>query len=128
MREAASLALNRLFLWISLAVILTHALTPLGSAAVRGQGSAFSAFTADVSLRAREGTVKRHKAAQAEPRDEPGIGIPGGGDTEADASYLLIQESGRTAPLSELHSQSAVALVRAPHDAFRARAPPAKLH
>lgn len=123
MREAAGRTLNRLFLWLSLAVILTHALIPLGSPAIRAQGSAFSAYTGDVSLRGREGSVARAYATQADP-GEPGAGLPGGADPNSATPSIPSALTGPDHSAAQLHSIPTVRPSWAPYDAFRARAPP----
>jgi len=67
-----SLALHRsafsLFLWLSLAVVLAPALDPVGSPLREVSGSAFSAFTSEVSLGpSRAAPPERERKFQAMP-------------------------------------------------------------
>ena len=125
MSQAARPPVNRLFLWLSLAVILTHALIPLGSPLVRGPGSAFSAYTGDVSLGSRTAAkAKRQKTEQAKPPDvSTGVAI-----AIADAGGVIPPAPhGALAPTSAPAGSAPPRLelpAQAPHDAFRARAPP----
>jgi hypothetical protein len=67
-----SLALHRsafsLFLWLSLAVVLAPALDPVGSPLREASGSAFNAFTSEVSLGpSRAAPPERERKFQAMP-------------------------------------------------------------
>ena len=73
--------------WLSLVTVFTHAVLPLGSPLARSAGSAFSAFTADVSLvpsrRGQSGKLKKQLSMAAEDslsatsiEVDPSAGLP----------------------------------------------------
>lgn len=61
---------NALFLWLSLAIVLVPALASSGSPLRVTEGSAFSAFTSDVSLGpSRAAPIEEDGSAQTAPGD-----------------------------------------------------------
>lgn len=122
------LSLNRLFLWLSLATILTHALLPLGSPLVRGSGSAFSAYTSEVSLGSRSAPAKakRQSGALAEPNESPDSGVVSADDL--DGAPPAIAPPPDAVPRSQRASQAPPPLLVLEPAAspFHARAPPAR--
>jgi hypothetical protein len=73
---------NALFLWLSLATVLVPAIGSSGSPLRLTEGSAFSAFTSDVSL----------GPSRAAPIEAPGEGLTSGGD--GDGASASIASSG----------------------------------
>lgn len=65
-------------LWLSIATALGHAMVPAGSPLERGQGSAFSASTSDVSLGASStGAAKINRTAASDDQGSaPDFGPP----------------------------------------------------
>jgi hypothetical protein len=64
---------RRVFLWLSLTVVLTCALGSFGSAVQASSGSAFNAFTSDVSLGPERASVpEKARKEQAPPAGAAG--------------------------------------------------------
>jgi hypothetical protein len=112
-----------LFLWLSLAVVLAPALDPIGSPFGGATGSAFSAFTKEVSL----GPAR----AAAPERDRKNLALPAGGDARsgilADAAQFFpfaVFPLLRVAPESAFQALPLRRLTGIAARAFRARAPP----
>lgn len=108
-------------LWLSLAMVLGHALAPVGSPVVRKSGSAFSTATYEVSLGpARAGIAAKLKRFQIAD-DEDG----GGPDLPALLLAAAPVPPAPAAPAIPIPASGFVPAAFGPGDAFRARAPPA---
>ena len=115
--------LHLIGLWLSIAMVLGHALAPVGSPVARTKGSAFSASTSDVSLGpSRAGLTAKIKRAQ------DGTGDGAAGSDERPAPFPA--PAGPPAPAAR-HDDAPVfriASAAAPSGAaprpFDARAPP----
>jgi hypothetical protein len=72
-------------LWLSLAVVLTCAVGSFGSPVQASSGSAFNAFTSDVSL----GPVRASEPEKQRKEQRPAAGSAGQANTLRAASFLL---------------------------------------
>lgn len=109
-------------LWLSLAMVLGHALAPVGSPLARKSGSAFSAATYDVSLGAgRGGLAGKAKRLQA-AADDDGGGPDLGPDLLLAAAPVLPVPSRTT--LLPATDAGFVPAPFGPGGGFSARAPP----
>lgn len=112
-----------LCLWLSLAMVLGHALAPIGSPLTQKSGSAFSAATWDVSLGpVRAGLNTKVRRAEAGPHDHEG------GPPDSPAPVLLAAITALPQPASgaaayPFHDEFAAAPFGADGH-FHARAPP----
>ena len=110
--------------WLLLLSILVHGLIPAGSPLEASRGSAFSAWTADVSTAPRP-QVLGLKQAQLSSSDDRG----GRGDDPADTPHAILPPSlPRLQPpagASETERPAAVGAGAAGAASFDARAPPA---
>lgn len=102
--------------WLLLALILLHALLPLGSPLARASGSAFSAATVEVSLAPPRGSEILEDARAAAPGD--GEGGPGG-----PPAFLLLGMVRRRSPAHEAPDTRPRLPFRL-RQPFDARAPP----
>lgn len=113
--------LNLSALWLSLAIVLGHALVPLGEPLHSRSGSAFSAFTSDVALGPERGDeAVELRRASADRDGQPSLS---GGDApflaSASASFALAS----TPPRPTEFRYPALAAQDAPRR-YQARAPP----
>ena len=70
------------WVWLALAIVLAHALTPLPPSLQARSGSAFSAFTSDVTLGPVRGQDPAKARSGANDRDRQ-LHLSGGGDLAA---------------------------------------------
>lgn len=122
-RSEETVRTRALALWLLLFSIFTHALVPIGSPLQRANGSAFSAFTSEVSLSPDR---KAQARQQRQLQDAGGEGSDGGdpsGDDLARAApaalapQLAQQSRFAAAPAAEPAAEGGAA-------AFDARGPP----
>jgi len=110
-----------LFLWLSLATVLVPALGSSGSPLRITEGSAFSAFTSDVSLGpSRPAPIEQDETTQSVPGD----GADGAIVQAAAASSLSIPAIFRPAPGRGFADPPAPRLARIAAGPIGARAPP----
>jgi hypothetical protein len=105
-----------------MAIVLGHALAPVGSPLVRASGSAFSAATADVSLGPARPLLANAKPSQAAD-DETGPTFDHPPVLVA-ASYTALPRSPESAPTFAPATEPARPSPRS--QGFDARAPPAR--
>jgi len=111
-----------LFLWLTAATVLAHALVPVGSPLARAAGSAFSASTTDVAV--KPGKKRALAEATCDTRCADGEGCTSEG---ADASALLAHVANPAAARGSAAVFSCRESTTAPTRhafAFHARAPP----
>lgn len=121
-----TLALRRwgyfVFLWLSLGTAAVHAIVPLGSPLVARSGSAFSAFTSDLSLgpqRAAQPEKGARHHSLPDPGTDGGQGIFASQAAAAAALQLSADSAAPPAPLA-----GGPFATERPSSRFQARAPP----
>ena len=111
-----------LFLWLTAATVLAHALVPVGSPLARAAGSAFSVSTTDVAV--KPGKKRAPADATCETRAADGEGCASeGADAPALAPHSADPPAPHDASSAFAHAESSPAPSRHAF-AFRARAPP----
>lgn len=110
------------FLWLSLAIIFAHALSPAGSRLLSSSGSAFNGFTSEVSLGpSRSSHPERDKTRKTEIAK----GDPGGNSAPAVLAAGLAPLPDQGPVSSDFRPESGTgAPYPVPARSFRARAPP----
>lgn len=108
------------FLWLSLAIIFAHALSPAGSRLLVASGSAFNGFTSEVSL-----GPSRASAPERDRAREIAKGDPGGSPAPAMLPAGPVARPGHGPTGSAFPPQTRIgAPAQVPARGFRARAPP----
>lgn len=111
-----------LFLWLTAATVLAHALVPVGSPLTRTAGSAFSASTTDVAVRPGKKRAPSEAACETRSAGDEGCASEG-----ASAPALVAQLANPAPPHGSSSGFSRTESTTAPSSqafAFRARAPP----
>ena len=110
------------FLWLSLGTAAVHAIVPLGSPLVARSGSAFSAFTSDLSLgpqRAAQPEKDARHHSPADPGTDGGLGVIASQSAAAADSRLSADSASPPAPVA-----GGPFATERPSSRFQARAPP----
>ena len=111
-----------LFLWLTAATVLAHALVPVGSPLARAAGSAFSVSTTDVAVKPGKKGAPTEATCQSRSADGEGCA------SEGDDAPALAPHAANPAARHDAASPLARAEISAAPSrhafAFRARAPP----